>query len=196
MLALVGVDGAGKSTQALQLEQRLRVGGAHVVRIHPFGRKLLTRALAAHASPALPRGGPPTRGAAHSLLALADAAELGAYLWLVTARCGLASLGLGREIVIVSDRSFDDTVLRHSEQGALSPRLLAALRRYVPSAERTVLLALPPGVAARRDGEHDRFHYASLGHAYERAASERGWFTVDGDRPVAIVADDVERLLR
>lgn len=197
MLALVGVDGAGKSTQARELEQRLRARGARVVRIHPFGRKLLPGRFAAHGSRrSSPRTTHAPAGRARALLALADASELGAYLWLVTTGCGLASLALGQEILIVSDRSFDDTVVRHARQGALPKPLLALLRRLVPSADRTVLLTLPPGVAACRDGEHDLSHYERLGDAYLHAARQRRWFTIDGDRPVAVVAADVERLLR
>lgn len=165
-VALVGSDGCGKSTQAERLRRHLEAGGARVLIVHPYGRKLLPR----------PRRlgverqavGP---GLAARAYAVADVAEMAAYLWLAHLRAALRR----RPAWIVGDRSFDDVLTRHERVGSLGARTLRLARRLAPRFALTIWLDVRPDVACRRDGDHSRAFHEASARAYAAAAHRYGW---------------------
>jgi dTMP kinase len=186
-IALIGVDGAGKSTQAERLARRLHSRGWRVVSIHPYGRPITGVLFGTQPRQARSQDGP-RHSFMRSALALADVTEQALFLWLVRAVCGMRSLAAGQTVVVVSDRSFDDTLVRHARRGALPPAAVRVLRHLVPEADRTVLLAVSPTTAAARDGDHPLVHYRQLAAAYSEAAQRHGWLVLGCDAP----ADSVE----
>lgn len=161
-VALEGGEGAGKSTQALLLEERLSRAGYDVVLTHEpgdseVGRRLREILLS-----------PQTGELDHrteTLLYAADKAE----------HVGkLVRPALARGAVVVTDRYVDSTL---AYQGAGRDLLLQDVERVARWATRglrphlTVLLDLPPMVGLARLGSPDRLEAEPLGfHERVRAA--------------------------
>ena len=186
-VALVGMDGAGKTTQAEAIRRHLARRSIRVVVVHPYGRKVL------RIHP--PRG--PRRGPARRVAALWDLLEIGAYLWLAFLRAGLVAARPGaRHVWIVGDRSFDDLVAKHERQHDLPGWLLGAARRLAPHFDRTIWLDVDPAVARLRDAEFEPEYYEACRAAYARLAGTAGWTVLspNGDDPHAVFGE-VRRLL-
>ncbi|HUY67096.1 MAG TPA: dTMP kinase [Acidimicrobiales bacterium] len=184
LIALEGVDGCGKSTQARLAADRL---GA-LLTFEP-GATALGAALRRLV---LDPGAPPVDGRAEALLVAADRAQhvaevvapaLAAGRWVVTDRFSpstLAYQGYGRGL---------DT----SELGRMIDWATAGL-----SPDLTVLIDVPVDVAAtrRRGSRNDRIEAQGLGFqqrvadGYHRLAAEAAtpWLVVDGTGPVDTVA--------
>lgn len=207
-VAIVGMDGSGKSTQARLLCAELRGRGKHVVAIHPFGRKLLVfvpERLAGHESEderlrsqAEKRWRP--TGGVQRIFAVMELMDIGLYIWLAYIWAFLLSLVVSLtsrgEVWLISDRSFDDLLIKHRRRGALSAKTLRRARRLTPVAEETIWLKTPPGVAMARDGEFDASYYEELYAGYEFAAKEYGWVILPTtDRSMEQVRAEVESVL-
>ena len=184
LIALEGIDGCGKSTQALRLSERL--GG--VLTFEPGATKLgatLRRLL-------LDRDQPPVSGRAEALLMAADRAQhvaevvmpaLEAGSWVVTDRFSASTLayqGYGREL----DRSELSRLIGWATAG-LQPDL-------------TVLIDVPVALATERRGgtagdrlevEGDAFR-RRVADGYRRLAAGTlaPWLVVDGTGSEAEVA--------
>jgi hypothetical protein len=118
-----------------------------------------------------------------------------AYIWAFLLSLVLAQAG-GRQVWLVSDRSFDDLLIKHRRRGTLSDRTLRWARRLTPVAEKTIWLQTPPTVAMARDGEFRASYYEELYGAYETAAREYGWAVVPTtDRSPEQVRTEVESVL-
>jgi thymidylate kinase len=188
-VALVGMDGSGKSTQADRLRERLRSQGKRVLLVHPFGRKLLAF-LPATLADRVAGGadgravadlggrqpGPASRGQRFS--AAIELLDIGLYVWLTYVWSWLLALFGNREVWLVSDRSFDDLLIKHRWRRTLSGQAFEASRRWAPVLEQTIWLQTQPGVAMARDHEFSECYYAELYTAYAAAAEQCGWYVV------------------
>ena len=186
LVALEGIDGAGKSTLQSELVRRLSARGWKVARWRePTDRRL---------------------GRIAQRLATDDpwAAALEFTLDRRIARTRLERL-LARNDLVISDRSFFSTL---AYQGSLlSPsaqRSLAVLQRAATrEPDRVVLLDLAPERAmarvARRGATRAplerRRTLRRVAASYRRFASERRWWREDATAPLPEVADRIERRL-
>jgi dTMP kinase len=187
LVALEGIDGAGKSTVARRLSQRLRAQGWSVGRWRePVDRELGRLAQSAGASD-------PWTGAIYFTLDR----------HLARPRLERA---LRRFEVVVTDRSFFSTL---AYQGSALPprsrRRLEALQRVATVApDRVVWIDLAPTEALRRLGRRRsvrgplerRRVLTRVAREYQAFARNRGWITVDGRQPVRAIVDEIVRSLR
>jgi hypothetical protein len=192
-VALVGIDGSGKSTQVQLLRRFLAEGDKRVVLIHPYGRKLLSF---------LPGRWPAARAGnrgRHRLQRAGAALEMldiAAYIWAAYICCGVLALFGGRDVWLVSDRSFDDLLIKYRHLQTFSLPALTRLRRLVPCAQQTIWLQTEPEVAMRRDREFAPDYYRELHATYRLAAREQHWRIVPtSHRSRLAVATDIAGLL-
>jgi len=184
LVALEGIDGAGKSTIARRLVRRWRARGLRVATVRePTDRALGARAASRSAS---------------------DPWE--AAIWFTIDR----ALGLGRvesaiasSDVVLADRSFYSTLAYQGS--ALAPRQRARLARLQSAVARTpdlvVLLDLDPADALERLGRRGRGPaplekrevLERVAVAYRRLARSGRWLVVRADSDPAGVADQVDR---
>jgi dTMP kinase len=184
LVALEGIDGCGKSTQARILADRLGAVSTFEPGATPLGASLRTLLLAPDGDPVAPR--------AEALLMAADRAQhvtdviapaLDAGRWVVTDRYAASTLayqGYGRGL----DRAELESLVGWAT-GGLAPDL-------------TVLFDLPVEVAAARRGDDGADRMESEGLAFLRRvadgylalAGERRdpWLVVDATAPVDEVA--------
>jgi dTMP kinase len=193
LVALEGIDGCGKSTQARLLAERLGAVSTFEPGATPLGESLRTLLLGRHGAPVAPR--------AEALLMAADRAQHVADVispaledgrWVVTDRYSASTLayqGFGRGL----DRSELDGLVGWATGGI--------------RADLTVLFDLPVAVAAarRRDGGggtgDDRMEAEGLafqqrvadGYLALAAEGTDPWLVVDATEPVDVVAADVWR---
>jgi thymidylate kinase len=194
-VALVGIDGSGKSTQVQLLGRRLAERNKRVVFIHPFGRKLLSFLPQAAQRPSLGFGSG-RRPGVQRVAAGIEMLDVAAYVWVAYIRCVALALSGEREVWLVSDRSFDDLLVKHRYLRTFSVGALAWLRGLAPRPERTIWLQTQPEVAMQRDGEFRLQYYQELHADYEAAAQEQRWQIVaDADRSREAIAADIARVL-
>jgi len=184
LIALEGIDGAGKSTLARALAARLRQDGWSVARRRePADRELGALAQSAGATDAW-------TGAVYF--------TLDRHL----ARPGLER-ALARHDLVITDRSFYSTLAyQGSALGPRDRRRLEALQRVATRApDRVVLLDLPPAEALRRLGRRGagrgplerRRVLARVARAYRAMARRPGWIVVDGRLPPRALAEATRR---
>jgi thymidylate kinase len=181
-VAFVGIDGSGKSTQARTLADRLRERGAVVVAVHPYGSKLLRPLASGRPEPARRQRLPTVDGRSRAApaIALADFAEMAAYLWLNVLRARIkAIVAPQRQVWIIGDRSFDDVIAKHRRRRALPPVMLDRVRKLAPKFATTILLDVAPQVAFKRDADFALSYYESAASLYRKAAREHGYVVLD-----------------
>lgn len=195
-VALVGMDGSGKSTQAGWLARKVKAERVGVLLIHPFGRKILSFLpdhLSAGSNGTGRRSG---RSRLAQLAAVVEMLDIGLYIWAAYIRAFALALRVHHPVCIVSDRAFDDLLVKHRRLGTFSPRVLAAARRLAPVPEKTIWLHTEPDIAAGRDGDFEPAYYQELHATYTYAAAQYGWDIVrTSNRSSDAVAADIERLL-
>ena len=188
LVAIEGIDGAGKSTLVRALAAELRRRGRSVrTRREPADRAL--GALAQRAG-----AGDPWTGAVYFTIDR------------FRARPALER-DLSRHDLVVTDRSMFSTL---AYQGLALPRvararLEALQRRATVVPDRVVLLELPAAEAKRRRGRRATARaplereavQLRVAAEYRRLARVGGWIVVDATQPVTRVAREVaDRLLR
>ena len=181
-VAFVGIDGSGKSTQVRMLGDRLRERGAAVFVVHPYGSKLLGRVASGRPRPSRRLRVPTAdeRPRAAPAIALADFAELAAYLWAKLLRARIkAILAPRRQVWVIGDRSFDDVIAKHRRRRALPPVMLDRVRNLAPKFARTILLDVAPQVAFKRDQDFALSYYESVAALHREAARAHGYAVLD-----------------
>ena len=193
-----GGEGAGKSTQAKLLKQRLAAEGRDA---------LLTRE----------PGGSPRAEAIREVLLSGKAKDFGPMaeaLLFYAARDSHLELtirpALARGRIVISDRFFDSTRAYQGAAGGVPISALNALERIVVGATRpdlTLILDLPPEEGLRRalaragenGGNADRFEtmnaafHQDLRQEFLEIARAEPWrcVVIDASRPADVVAEDI-----
>ncbi|MEZ4701875.1 MAG: dTMP kinase [Rhodothermales bacterium] len=194
LISFEGIDGSGKSTQALRLKQRLEDAGRQVLLVRePGGTALSERVRQVLLDPALH-----VDPLAELLLFSAARAQL-------VRECIMPALA--DKQVVVCDRFFDSTtVYQGAGRGLDQDGWIAAFNRRVTSGlvpARTYLVDLDPEEAAARqmarDGQagRDRMERASgefyqrVVTAYRRLAAEEParWVVIDGRLSIEAIHD-------
>lgn len=177
-VALVGIDGSGKSTQVGMLRVWLGQHGARVLVIHPFGWKLLARLpfherFARHGveTDSATRG----HGIIWKLLAVAEVADIGIYTWAAYAYCRIWTRLVAGDVWLISDRSYDEVLAKHKQRATLPGAFLELLRYLVPTPQFTVWLNTEPQLAMQRDAEFEEGYYRKFHSAYAELAKHRRW---------------------
>ncbi len=183
LVALEGIDGCGKSTQARLLADALGADLTHEPGATPLGAAL--RAILLDPSPPAPAL------RAEALLMAADRAQH-------VAELVRPALEAGRWVV--TDRFRGSTLAYQGAGRGLVPDQLAALSDWATDGlvpDLSVLVDLEPGAArGRRGDEPDRFerlgpefhHRVRQGFLAQAAADPGRWAVVDGAAPVDQVA--------
>ncbi|GIJ80818.1 thymidylate kinase [Micromonospora phaseoli] len=185
-VALIGIDGSGKTTQAYRLAEALNAAG-HPATYHrnAGGRRWLGRA-------AQRLGRPDAQG-----LVGRDGMLLVESLlrWLAIAMTLLGSLFSGRVAVMDRYAACQYASLR-AHGGHRWERLVRAAYRIFPRPQVTFLLTVDPGEAyrriERRGTDHESLDYLSAADRAYRALPEHPTFVpVDGDRPAEEIAREI-----
>ena len=100
--------------------------------------------------------------------------------------------------VILCDRYVASSIAYGEAQG-LDPAWLTDIQRFLPPADLTILLDIPPDVAVqRKSADRDRYErdvalLSRVRDSYRRQAAAPGWILIPGNRPKAAVSDDVRQ---
>ena len=186
LIALEGLDQAGKETQGYLLRDGLRAEGrrARLVSFPDYGTSIgeeIARALQGERD-----YGPDVM----QLLYVANRYERKPDLvrW------------LDAGIVVICDRYAASSVA-YGEAQDLDPEWLARMQRFLPAPDVTFLLDVPPELAAtRKAAGRDRYErdvalLARVRACYLRQAEQEGWTRVDGSRTKAEVAGEIAAAL-
>jgi dTMP kinase len=108
-------------------------------------------------------------------------------------------IGGGR--IVVCDRYKASSVAYGEAQG-LDRAWLADIQRFLPAADLTILLDIPPKVAVeRKAADRDRYErdldlLTRVRTSYRAQSSDPGWILIPGDRDKAAVSADVRETVR
>jgi thymidylate kinase len=96
-----------------------------------------------------------------------------------------------KQVWLVSDRSFDDILVKHMYRKTLTPSVIKTVRRFIPRTEKTIWLQTDPAAAMKRDQEFPESYYRGLQECYCAAAKQFGWEIVPTTQrsPEAVWAD-------
>lgn len=179
LIAIEGLDQAGKETQARLLRDRIRAAGykARVVSFPDYGTAIgeeIARALQGERD-----YGPEVM----QLLYIANRYERRPDLdrWQAAG------------IALVCDRYVASSVA-YGEAHGLDPSWLGELQRFLPQPDLTILLDIAPATSLSRKAvgrdryEDDLALQDRVRESYLRQAQQPAWLRVDGERPVPDVA--------
>ena len=103
--------------------------------------------------------------------------------------------------IVVCDRYKASSVAYGEAQG-LDRSWLADIQRFLPAADLTILLDIPPKVAVeRKAADRDRYErdldlLTRVRTSYRAQSSDPGWILIPGDRDKAVVSADVHETVR
>ena len=103
--------------------------------------------------------------------------------------------------IVVCDRYKASSVAYGEAQG-LDRAWLAEIQRFLPAADLTILLDIPPKVAVeRKAADRDRYErdldlLTRVRTSYRAQWSDSGWILIPGDRDKAVVSADVREAVR
>jgi thymidylate kinase len=125
-----------------------------------------------------------------------EIADLAAYSWAAYISCSIVALFSRRDVWLVSDRSFDDVLIKHKRLGSLPLPVLRRVRKLAPGATTTIWLQTEPDVAMQRDGEFEPQYYEEMNRYYAAAADEEEWQVIStSNRSAEAIAEDVAGVL-
>lgn len=200
-ISLEGGEGAGKSTQARLLAERLRESGIEVVEVREPGSTVLGEQIREIVK--RPNSNVP---AADALLFMAARAQLMHEVILPNVKSGIA---------VVADRFSDSTVAYQGHAGHINPGRILHANELATSEgqglpvtpDLTILLEVDPKIGLYRRQSADRqlemnvrrfeelpleFHYkVARGYAKLAESEPNRWATIDGARSISDVADDI-----
>jgi hypothetical protein len=147
------MDGSGKSTQVSYLTEMLQKQHMEVMIIHPFGWKILSSfsrpvihpsAIGTAGKPDPSRSGSPFR--LRQLVAWIEICDIAQYVWGNFLRYFFYTVMMKKQVWLVSDRSFDDILVKHMYRKTLTPFVIKTIRRFIPRTEKTIWLQTDPAV--------------------------------------------------
>jgi dTMP kinase len=189
VIALVGIDGSGKTTQAMHLTEALRASGLRVrYGPNPGGRRWMARA-----SRRLAGTDPARLLGQRGLLAIESLLR-----WLAIARSLLAANLTGRISVMDRYSVCQRVSVRVHGGGRLLRRLVHSAYSMFPEPDVLILLDIDPQVAyeriERRGTDHEELSFLrTAGAAYRELAQNA--VHIDGGRAQDEVAQAVWRVL-
>jgi dTMP kinase len=187
LIAFEGLDQSGKQTQTDALAAALIAAGQQCERLSfpdyatAIGREI-HQAL---------HGGRDYTADVMQLLYVANRYEFRARLesWIADGR------------IVICDRYKASSVAYGEAQG-LDRVWLADIQRFLPAADLTILLDIPPKVAVeRKAADRDRYErdldlLTRVRTSYRAQSSDPGWTLIPGDRDQAVVSADVRETVR
>ena len=182
LIAFEGLDQSGKQTQAEALEEALS-GNGRACELLSFPD--YQTAIGAEIGRAL-HGERDYPADVMQLLYVANRYETRKKIhsWLADGR------------VILCDR-YTASSIAYGEAQGLDPRWLADIQRFLPAADLTILLDIPPEVAVqRKQAGRDRYErdldlLTRVRESYRSQAANERWLLLRGDRDKAAVSADV-----
>jgi thymidylate kinase len=214
VIAISGLDGAGKSTQVRALEQTLTAAGVSaVVCWQPLGhsrmvrvvRRAAKRALGRSGSgPGAPPDGPPARtwDANPRTRQLRERSSAATQLW-ATYVAAVTSAGYrlmalrhtGRGRVLIFDRHALDTAAQLEYfygRGDALPMQAAIIRRITPRPAWACFVDVPADVALERKPlQYDLTELERMAACYRAHAREMGIPTMDGTEPIDVLSERI-----
>jgi dTMP kinase len=190
VVALVGIDGAGKTTQARLLAEWLTAQGTVALYLRNAGGRRWCNRLAT---------GLGLRDA-ESLFGTSGMLMIEAVLrWLAIARA-LVWTTLTRRFAVM-DRYVWCQYASVTARGRRPGRLLRLLFGVFPAPQLVCYLAMPAEVAQRRvehrGTDHEELaHLAAMAAAYQEMASEAGFVVVDATGPLDVVQQRLRTVVR
>jgi dTMP kinase len=187
LIAFEGLDQSGKQTQTDALAAALTAAGHECERL---SFPDYTTAIGTEIHKGL-HGGRDYAADVMQLLYVANRYEFRARLesWVAEGR------------IVVCDRYRASSVAYGEAQG-LDAAWLTDIQRFLPAADLTILLDIPPEVAVeRKAADRDRYErdldlLTRVRTSYRAQASGPGWILIPGDRDKAAVSADVRETVR
>jgi len=187
LIAFEGLDQSGKQTQTDALAAALIAAG-HVCERLSFPD--YATAIGTEIHQAL-HGGRDYSADVMQLLYVANRYEFRARLesWIAGGR------------VVICDR-YKASSIAYGEAQGLDRAWLADIQRFLPAADLTILLDIPPQVAVeRKAADRDRYErdldlLTRVRTSYQAQSSDPGWILIPGDRDKAVVSADVRETVR
>jgi dTMP kinase len=186
LVAFEGLDQSGKQTQAEMLSEHLAAAGrtCHLLSFPDY---------------TTPIGGEIAGGLHGTRDYAADVMQL-MYVANRYEKRGQIQEWLAAGDVVVCDRYVASSIAYGEAQG-LDPEWLAAIQKYLPAPDITVLLDIQPDTAAKRKAagrdryERDLALLSRVRDSYRRQATAPGWLLLDGERDKDAVSADVIRVV-
>ena len=187
LIAFEGLDQSGKQTQTDALAAALTAKGHRCERL---SFPDYSTAIGTEIHQAL-HGGRDYSADVMQLLYVANRYEFRARLesWIAGGR------------VVICDR-YRASSIAYGEAQGLDRAWLADVQRFLPAADLTILLDIPPQVAVeRKAADRDRYErdldlLTRVRTSYQAQSSDPGWILIPGDRDKAVVSADVRETVR
>ena len=103
--------------------------------------------------------------------------------------------------VVICDR-YKASSIAYGEAQGLDRAWLADIQRFLPAADLTILLDIPPQVAVeRKAADRDRYErdldlLTRVRTSYQAQSSDPGWILIPGNRDKGVVSADVRETVR